>query len=448
MRRALKIALFAVAALEFSPSIAQGAAPVAAGDSIAHLGLLVALVLIAAQAGGELATRLKQPSVLGELLAGIALGNLPWHPLGSLASDPFVAMLSQLGVLILLFEVGLEATVRDLLSVGVAAARVAVLGSLGSLAAGAGVAALLLPHSSVVTWLFLGASISATSIGVTARVFKDLGRAKTREARTILGAAVIDDVLGLLMLALVGGWIARRASGASDGHALPLLWILVKTLGFLGAIVAIGSRLAPWLFRLAAHFRTPGTLLALALSFCFLLAWTADAMGLAPLVGAFAAGLVLEEVHSAGFVARGERSLSELVEPLSRFLVPIFFVMMGMRADLHALTRLETLGLVAALTCAAVVGKLACGLGTARGVSRLTVAFGMIPRGEVSLVFASLGMTLTFDGSPLLDQSGYSALVAVVILTTVLTPLLLRWQLVRDERLQSEPQTADPIARP
>jgi Kef-type K+ transport system membrane component KefB len=434
LRRPLKIALIGVALTGFSPSLARAAAAGTAGDSIAHLGLLVALVLIAAQAGGELATRLKQPSVLGELLAGIALGNLPWRPLGSLASDPEVAMLSQFGVLILLFEVGLEATVRDLLAVGVAAARVAILGTLGSLVAGFGLAALLLPHSSVVTRLFLGGAISATSIGVTARVFKDLGRTKTPEARTILGAAVIDDVIGLLLLALVGGWVARRASGASGGNALPLLWLLTKTLGFLGAIVAIGSRLTPWLFRLAAHLRTGGTLLALGLTFCFLLSWAADAMGLAPLVGAFAAGLVLEDVHSADFVARGEQSLSQLLEPLSRFLVPIFFVMMGIQADLAVFTHLETLGLTIALTSAAVLGKLACGLGTARGVSRLAVAFGMIPRGEVSLVFASLGLSLNIDGAPLLDRSGYSALVAVVILTTVLTPLLLRWQLGRDER--------------
>lgn len=430
------MALFGLAAALVAPSLAYGATSgqTAVGDSTAHLGLLVALVLIAAQVGGELAVRLKQPSVLGELFAGIALGNLPWHSLGNLASDPFVAMLSQLGMLILLFQVGLEATVRDLLAVGVAAARVAVLGSFGTLAAGYCLAAVMLPGKSSVTWLFLGASISATSVGVTARVFKDLGRTKTREARTILGAAVLDDVLGLLMLALVGGWIARRASGTSSGNALPLVWMLSKTLGFLVVSVLLGARLTPLLFRLAARLRTPGTLLTLGLAFCFLLSWAAAALGLAPLVGAFAAGLVLEDLHSERFVARGEKSLSELIEPLSQFLVPIFFVMMGIGADVRVFARLDTLGLAAGLTSAAVLGKLACGLGTARGVSRLSVALGMIPRGEVSLVFASLGMTLTIDGSPLLDKSGYFSLVAVVILTTLLTPLLLRWQLARDER--------------
>src|SRR5450432_3167579 len=252
----VRMAHFALAFAGFAPSLAYGATtPGAFGDPIAHLGLLVALVLIAAQVGGELAVRLKQPSVLGELMAGMVLGNLPGHSLGALASDPFVAMLSQLGILILLFEVGLEATVRDLLSVGAAAARVAVLGTFGTLAAGYCLAALILPDKNFVTWLFLGASISATSVGVTARVFKDLGRTRTREARTILGAAVLDDVLGLLMLALVGGWIARRASGASGGHLLPLVWMLSKTLGFLVATVVLGTRLTPLLFRLGAYVR-------------------------------------------------------------------------------------------------------------------------------------------------------------------------------------------------
>ncbi|HEY2407348.1 MAG TPA: cation:proton antiporter [Polyangiaceae bacterium] len=432
MRRWIRATLLVVACVGFAPSFAHAAANgEGTGDSIAHLGLLVALVLVAAQVGGELATRLKQPPVLGELLAGMVLGNLPWKPLGELGSDTFVALLSQLGVLILMFEVGLDATIRDVLAVGAAAARVAVLGTLGSLVAGFLAASLLLPRASVVSHLFLGAAISATSIGVTARAFKDLDRTKTPEARTILGAAVLDDVLGLLVLALIGGWLTQRASGVSGVQALPLIWRLVKTLGFLVAIVALGSRLTPWLFGLATKLRTRGTLLALALAFCLLLSWAANALGLAPLVGAFAAGLVLEDRHSARFVARGEKSLTELIEPLAQFLVPIFFVMMGIRADAGALLQPSTLGLALALTAASVVGKLVCGLGVARGVDRLTVAVGMIPRGEVALIFASLGMTLTFEGAHLLDARGYSAIVAVVILTTLLTPLLVRWQLAR-----------------
>jgi Kef-type K+ transport system membrane component KefB len=203
-----------------------------------------------------------------------------------------------------------------------------------------------------------------------------------------------------------------------------------KTVGFLALAVVIGVRITPRLFGLAARFKTGGALLALGLAFCFLLAWAADLIGLAPLVGAFAAGVVLEDLHSARFVARGESSLGELLEPLSGFLVPIFFVVMGVRTDLRAFLRLDTLFLSAALVAVAVIGKLACGLG-ARGMNRLVVAFGMMPRGEVCLIFASLGISLQIGGSPVFDRTAYSALVAVVVITTLITPMLLKWGLAR-----------------
>jgi Kef-type K+ transport system membrane component KefB len=148
-------------------------------------------------------------------------------------------------------------------------------------------------------------------------------------------------------------------------------------------------------------------------------------------VGAFAAGLVLEERHSAAFVARGERSLEELLQPLSSFLVPIFFVVMGLRADLRVLVGTDTFALLTALLVAAVAGKAVCALGAARGADRTVVALGMMPRGEVTLIFASLGLTLVSGGAPLLDRRAYSALVAVVVATTLLTPTLLERRLRR-----------------
>jgi Na+:H+ antiporter len=393
---------------------------------VAHVALLLALVLAAAKVGGEIATRLRQPPVLGELLAGLLLGALPWSHFHDLGSDPTVDMLSQLGVLILLFEVGLESTVRDVLNVGKAAVAVATLGTIGSFAVGFGMAFLVAPHASLALHAFLGASLTATSVGITARVFKDLGQTRSAEARTILGAAVIDDVIGLVVLALVSAWIANGRAGIPS-----LLWILGKTLGFLAVAILVGVRVTPRLFGGAARLRTGGALLAVGLAFCFLLAWAAGAMGLAPLIGAFAAGLVLEDLHSAAFVARGERSLSQLIEPISGFLVPIFFVLMGFRADVRTFLHGRTLLLLAALVVAAFVGKLACALGAGRGVDRLTVAFGMAPRGEVTLIYASLGLTLVTDGTHLIDSTGYSALVGVVLLTTVLTPALLKWTLGR-----------------
>ncbi|HEY6461538.1 MAG TPA: cation:proton antiporter, partial [Polyangiaceae bacterium] len=200
-----------------------------------------------------------------------------------------------------------------------------------------------------------------------------------------------------------------------------VVWLVTKTVAFLALALVLGSKLSPLLFRATARLRTSGALLATALSFCFVLAWAANAIGLAPIVGAFTAGLVLEDSHAARFVERGEASLSARMEPLSSWLVPIFFVLMGMRADFGAVAHVRTLVLVVALVLAAIVGKLACALGAPRGSRRLAIALGMMPRGEVSLVFASIGLS-----SGLLDAGQYSALVTVVVVTTLLTPVLLR----------------------
>jgi Kef-type K+ transport system membrane component KefB len=360
------------------------------------------------------------------LLAGLLLGALPWAEFRDVGSDPTVDMLSQLGVLILLFEVGLESTVRDVLNVGKAAIAVATLGTIGAFAVGFGAAFLVAPGGSPALHAFLGASLTATSVGITARVFKDLGRARSSEAHTILGAAVLDDVIGLVVLALVSAWITNGHAGIGS-----LLWILVKTLGFLAVAITLGVRVTPRLFGLAARLRSGGALLAVGLAFCFLLAWAAGAMGLAPLIGAFAAGLILEDLHSAAFVARGERSLSQLIEPISGFLVPIFFVLIGFRADVRTFLDGGTLLLMGALVVAAFIGKLACALGAGSTVDGITVAFGMAPRGEVTLIYASLGMTLVTDGTHLIDSKSYSALVGVVLLTTMLSPPLIKWRLSR-----------------
>ena len=396
----------------------------ASAQSVAHLALVLALVLVAAKLAGEAASRARQPPVLGELVAGMVLGNLPWALGRSLGTDASLDMLAQLGVLLLLFEIGIESTVRDLLEVGANAARAAVLGTVCTFVVGVAFARVALPGAGIVAHVFLGASITATSVGITARVFKDLGRTRTLEARTILGASVLDDVLGLLVLALVTGWIAARERGHSASIG-SLALLLVKTVGLLVTAVAVGVRLTPRIFGAAARLRTPGVLLAVGLSFCFLFAWGADKLGLAPIIGAFAAGLVLEELHSKRFVARGEKPLAELVEPITDFLVPVFFVVMGVRVDVRSFVHWHTLALAGALAAAAVIGKLACGLGV-RGTSRLAVAFGMMPRGEVTLIFASLGRQ-----SGVLGADAYSAVVLVVVLTTLLTPTALKWSLAR-----------------
>jgi Kef-type K+ transport system membrane component KefB len=327
-----------------------------------------------------------------------------------------------------LFEVGLESTVREVAQVGRAGSAVALLGTVGSFSAGMVAARIVLVHDSWLVRAFVAASITATSIGISARVLRDLGAARTREALTILGAAVIDDVLGLLVLAIMSG----VASGATQGapvSGLSIVWLLVKTIGVLTLAIVMGVVGSPWLFALTSRFRTEGALVTTGLFFCFVLAWAASTIGLSPIVGAFTAGLVLEESHSARFVARGEPPLSDRMEPIASWLVPIFFVVIGIRADVRALANASTLALVLALGSAAIVGKLACAIGAPRGSDRIAVALGMIPRGEVTLVFANLGLSLPSGGRPLFDANIYSALVAVVVVTTIATPLALRLRL-------------------
>jgi Kef-type K+ transport system membrane component KefB len=393
-------------------------------DPVARLGLVVALILAVAKVGGDLAARLRQPPVLGELLGGVLLGsiNLPFFV--AMKTDVSVDMLARLGVLILLFEVGLDSTVRDVLRVGPAAVLVAVLGTVGTLLAGWAAAAIVLPHASTLLHLFLAASVTATSIGISARVLRDSGAARSREAHTILGASVLDDVLGLVVLAIVTGTVATATAG-NVVSAWGVTAIVGKTLLFLAGAVVLGVRLSPMLFQWTSRLRTDGALVATGLSFCFVLAWASSAIGLAPIVGAFTAGLILEESHSAKFVARGEASLAERMEPISSWLVPIFFVLMGMRADFRALAgHPQAILLAGALGVAAIAGKMACALGAQKGTDRLAVALGMLPRGEVSLVFANLGLSLG-----LLDAATYAALVTVILLTTLVTPALLRRRL-------------------
>jgi len=305
---------------------------------------------------------------------------------------------------------------------------VAAIGVIGPFILGYGVAAWLLPGSSAYEHAFIGTVLCATSVGITARVFKDIGRVQTPEARIVLGAAVIDDVLGLLVLAVV----AAIATAADKGKALSGIEIgvtVTKAVAFVAFAIALGRLLSPRLFRIAARLRARGVLVAVGLSFCFVLAWLSDQVGLAPIVGAFAAGLVLEEVHSREFTGRGERALDQLIEPISHFLVPIFFVLMGVRTDLFALAKPQILGLAAAITVAAIVGKQICGLAVLeKGLDRVFVGLGMIPRGEVGLVVASIGQQLSVRGEPMIDSATFSAVVIMVMVTTLLTPPLLKWR--------------------
>jgi Kef-type K+ transport system membrane component KefB len=416
-------------ALSVLALLASCASPHAAGahaDPVQPLLLLLVTVLVAAKLGGELATRLGQPSVLGELLAGVllAVGHHAGLPLPDLESSAALDVLARLGVVVLLFEVGLESTVPQLLSVGARATVVAVVGVIAPIAGGFLVGGLLLPEAPWSKPLFLGAALCATSVGITARVFKDLGTAQTPEARLIVGAAVIDDVLGLVVLSVVSGVAVATAGGGSLDWRVP-----AASAGFAAAFLAGAILLGPvtsrLVFRASQRLRSPGILLPLALALAFVFAYVAGAVQLAPIVGAYAAGLILERAHYQTLLDRGEHELEELVKPISQFLVPVFFVLMGARVHVWEFTGARVWMLAVALIVVAFVTKLACALAAPRGSNRLLVGVGMVPRGEVGLIFADAGRTLVVNGQPLLDGTDFSSIVMMVAATTLLTPPLL-----------------------
>ena len=399
----------------------------------------IALMLVIAKLCGELFERLQQPGVLGELFAGILLGNLVlfgFTRVEPLKTDATVAALAEFGVIILLFEVGLESDLREMIEVGWSSLLVAVLGVVAPFFLGWAVSAYFIPNEPRLVHIFIGATLCATSVGITARVFKDLGKLSTREARIILGAAVLDDVLGLLILAVVAGAIKAAGMGATLS-LFDVAVIALKAVAFLVGAIAVGTLMMPRMLRGAGRLETRGVLLTLAISFCLILAWAAAKVGLAPIVGAFAAGLILDEVHYQPAGGRKERDLHDLLQPVSTVLVPIFFVLMGLKVDLRLFTRFDILGLAIALTVAAIIGKQICALGVVeRGINRLAVGLGMIPRGEVGLIFAGIGATLmlpspTGASIPVINSAIFGAVVIMVIITTLITPIALKWSLGR-----------------
>ena len=458
MRRKLTFCLMAFVALVWTARLViadtVGAASEGggAGGGVAAHGLDpfilidVALILLVAKVGGELFERFGQPAVLGELIGGIAIGNLALFgitALESLTTYAIIDALAELGVIILLFEVGLESNLSEMLEVGWSSLLVAIAGVVAPFFLGWGVAAYFLPDHPTLEHIFIGATLCATSVGITARVLKDTGKIKTRESRIILGAAVIDDVLGLLLLAVVAGAIRAAATGA-ELSALDVGGIALKSVIFLVGAILVGKYLVPYLFRGAGRFRTRGVLLALSLAFCFALAWAAAIVGLAPIVGAFAAGLVLEEAHFEPFRRTEEQGLPQSLRPIGALLVPIFFVLMGMRVNL-GIFQLQMVGFAATLTFAAIIGKQVCSLAVLeRDVNRFAIGLGMIPRGEVGLIFAGIGATLMLPNEfgvmeRVISEGTFGVIVIMVIITTLVTPPALKWSLSRTPPVPDAP---------
>jgi Kef-type K+ transport system membrane component KefB len=402
------------------------------GELVRQSLLVLVLIIAAAKIGGEILGRFGQPPVLGELLVGVLLGNLGLFGLTALEplrDNTSLRIAAEIGAILLLFEVGVESDLGQLLAVGWSSLLVATLGVVAPMALGYFVSMQLMPDASWLTHLFVGGTLTATSVGITARVLKDLQKSNTKEARIILGAAVADDVIGLVVLAVVTGLVtAASAQGAPAGvSALSILWIIVKAVLFLVVAVVVGRFWSQRVFVHAARLRVPGVLLGLCICFCFGVAAAAAFVGLAPIVGAFAAGVVLDEVHYKPFRERGERKVEELLFPITTLIVPVFFVMMGFRVDLKSFASPAVLGFAGLITLVAIIGKQVCGLGVLeKGLDRIAIGVGMIPRGEVGLIFAGLGSTLVLKGVPILSQTVFSSLVLMVMLTTFLTPPLLK----------------------
>lgn len=431
-------------------------------------GVLLSLVVvyIASKLGGELSRLLNLPPVLGELVGGVVVGTsalnlLVFPESGATVADStlmpilqwiggglsleaiapifdtqseVISVLAELGVIILLFEIGLESDLRELTKVGYQAAVVAVIGVVAPFAAGtAGLIAIF--HTPTIPAIFAGAALTATSIGITSKVLSELGHLKSREGQIIVGAAVIDDVLGIIVLAVV-------ASLAKTGEVdvANVVYLIISASAFLLGAIFLGKFFNKAFLAIADKLQTRGQLIIPALVFAFLMAFLANAIHLEAILGAFAAGLVLDETDK-------RKELDQQVIPIADILVPVFFVSVGAKADLSVLNpavpaNREGLVIAAFLLIVAIIGKVITGWGVfgQPGINRLAIGIGMVPRGEVGLVFAGIG-----SASGVLDKPLEAAIIIMVIFTTFLAPPLLRVAF-RDQEAEDAVPATDAVS--
>ncbi|WP_227873668.1 cation:proton antiporter [Aphanothece sacrum] len=419
-----------------------------ADSSFILVSVLLSLVVIyfASKLGGEICLRINLPPVLGELLGGViigvsALGLLVFPESGATASDSLlmkflevtsninpeslqsvfsaqgevISVLSELGVIILLFEIGLESDLKELIKVGPQAAIVAVVGVVVPFALGT-VGLLYLFHLSVIPSVFAGAALTATSIGITAKVLSEIGRLTSSEGQIIIGAAVLDDILGIIVLAVVSS-LAKTG----EIQVINIVYLIISAATFLIGAILIGRLLSPFYVKLVDSMKTRGQLLLVSVIFAFVLSYIAQIIQLEAILGSFAAGLVLAETEK-------RKELEEQILPIADLFVPIFFVSVGAKTDLSVLnpaipSNREGLIIAAFLIVVAIFGKVVTGF-TLFGnpnLNKLAIGVGMIPRGEVGLVFAGVG-----SASGALSPATDAAIIMMVILTTFVAPPLLR----------------------
>lgn len=414
---------------------------------LASVLLSLVIVYLAAKIGGEICARVNLPPVLGELIGGVVVGVSALHLIvfpgegggttnsllmqlvGSVSGlqpedglltvfqgeSEVITVLAELGVIILLFEIGLESDLKELIRVGPQAAVVAVVGVVVPFAAGtAGLISLF--GVNTIPAVFAGAALTATSIGITAKVLAELQKLSSTEGQIIIGAAVLDDVLGIIVLAVV-------ASLAKTGEIeiLNVIYLVIGAAVFLIGSIFVGRLLSPYFVAVVNKMRTRGQVLISSLIFAFILSYIAAAIQLEAILGAFAAGLILAETST-------HKELENQISPVADMLVPIFFIVVGARTDISVLNPLDPAnrpGLIIAsfLVVVAILGKVVTGFVVfgQPGINRLAVGVGMIPRGEVGLVFAGVGAA-----SGVLTDALDAAIIVMVILTTFLAPPLLR----------------------
>jgi Kef-type K+ transport system membrane component KefB len=409
------------------------------------LFLLLFAVLLLSGKIGSIIEKIGLPAVLGELTAGILLSGLAYFGVEALRAIPqqeVFIFLAELGAIILLFKIGLESNIAKLSKVGINATLVAATGVITPFLVGSYfLGPLLFPDASSVAHMFIGASLVATSVGITASVFSDLKILKLHPCQTVLGAAVIDDVLGLFVLAIVS---AIAANGAVDLNFMVVL--ALKAFGFLAGAIALGNVLAKSLSRFFASINTnTGMKLSIAFSFALVYAYLASLAGLAPIIGAFCAGLVLDAVHFRNFsqpafvkdllALRGLQSeqkeklehiiekhnhthIEDLVDTLGYVLVPVFFVFTGLQIDFSTLLNPALYLYALILGTAAILSKLIAGF-VVKGTwnEKFLIGTSMVPRGEVGLIFASIGKALG-----VLRPELFSVIVLVIIFTTFVAP--------------------------
>lgn len=431
-----------------SPVLLSATETKAEEGSLVLSSVLLSLVVIyfASKLGGEICVRLNFPPVLGELVGGVVVGVSAFHLLifpesGAIAGDSLlmqllektaqispettqsifttqsdvISVLAELGVVILLFEIGLESELQDLIRVGPQAAIVAVVGVVAPFATGT-LGLIYFFNIAPIPAIFAGAALTATSIGITAKVLAEIGRINTQEGQIIIGAAVLDDILGIIVLAVV-------ASLAKTGEIqiTNILFLIISATTFLVGVIVLGRFLSGYLVALVKQMKTRGQLLLTALIFAFVLAYIANIIHLEAILGAFAAGLVLAETEK-------RHELEKQIIPVADILVPVFFVCVGAKTDLSVLnptipSNREGLILATFLIIVAILGKVITGftLFNQPELNKLAIGVGMIPRGEVGLVFAGVGAS-----SGVLTESTTAAIIMMVILTTFVAPPLLR----------------------